>query len=206
MTEFNPENHGIRKDKFDYIIKMLEECGVTISVEHTSSNPDLIIAELQQYEDDMVESINDIFTGLKVIPRRMTMDTYKHQVVSFISNGVAHKISCSTPLMGYNAEGKLTQHPTIVAEDSVPEEFLGIYLLAALLRHAVAFWKDFVADDIYTWAEKRGCADSLNDEGSYLYNAFDYQKEIVGTLIAVFGHDRIEQAVNDLVDNSCCGE
>lgn len=205
VSTFNPKDYGIPVDKFRYVAKMIQDGGVTVSVEQVGSNPVVNLTDAQQVEDLWVKGMNARL-GKKVIPRRMTMNMFKHVALTLSSHSNVRSVVRSLQLMVYNKNGDLIPNPQTDKNDKIDKDSMGTYLVCVHLYYIMKFWEHFVADDIYMWAEKHGCANLLQDDNSYLYTAFDHQKDTVQLFVDIFGYDVMERAVEFLSVCDSCGE
>lgn len=205
---FDPTQYGIPEDKFKYIVRMIEDEGVTILTQKMASNPNLDIYGCQQEEFLQVDWINNTVRAKninKIIPRKMTQDMHQHVGIVLTAKNKSRKIMLSNLKKVYDDNGELIPNPNVDMEDGIPKDFRGIYFLFKLLHHIVTCsLAPLVSNDIYKWAEKQHCIHMLEIKNSYLYDAFDFQKDFVQSLIDIFGFEVIKGAVDYFSDNGSC--
>ncbi len=205
ITKFKSEDHGIPQDKFDYVVKMLKDNGVTFEQDRSPDNPRLRMMGVQQCEDITVCKLNNNFDGEKINPRQMNKDMFEHFTMTLSTKDTVRVIQTSRPMMVHGGSGKLIPNIQRYPTDKLSKNLSDICRFGHWLYWMISLWEYFVSDDIYLWAESCGCAELLDDEKSYLYDTFNYYKEVVQSFVDIFGYDVIEQAMNDLAICGHCG-
>lgn len=196
---FKCTDYHIPEDKFDYIQKMVKDNDVTLTITAMPDNPEMCIDEMQQCEELRANK-------LSTMPRKMSTDMYLHDALVLICRDCVRKISMSTPKNVFDNDNNLIVNPQIALEESIPKDILPLYRLIMWFGTLRTFWKHFVANNIYQWAEEYEVTNLLSDEDSYIYRSFEYSKDTTQSLIDIFGYDVIEKAMNDLLVCPSCGE
>ena len=201
---FKSTDCDIPQNKVDYIIEVLKNNRVTVSVRNIVNNSHLDMVLQQQYEHAYVDMLN-VNNDTNISPRLLTVDMYRHKVLELISRNGVYRIYFSVPINVYNAH-ELISNKRIEWDDKMSVDLGCIYWLSVRLREVVASLQYILDDDVYRWSEVCSPPTStdlqLHPDNSYVYALFEELKNTTKMFVDVFGYDTLDD-IRDIF--SVCG-
>ncbi|KKL84761.1 hypothetical protein LCGC14_1961450, partial [marine sediment metagenome] len=194
---FDIDNCGIPKDKIDYVRKMIKDAGVKIIVKPSETNPYLDIGAEKERADILTKRL-----GKPITPKDTSEQNWHHQVLTLIKGRVIRNIHMSTHAESRDKNGLLIPNPVLVREKGVPPDVLPLYLLMGWFGTLRSDWESLMDDDIFKWVEIYNGVDLLENPNSYVYDAFEYMKDMSQVFVDIFGKEQMDRAIRDL---SVCG-
>lgn len=178
MFEENPKR--LPEDKFQYVLKILTDNNICAKLEICDSNPSLRIKHCQIFHDEIAKK-----RGINSSPISET--TYKHHKLTLLRQGMVRRIFFSI---------NMDTIPDAVSSffDKIPQQYKGLYFLVESLWILYYGWHHLLDNNIYLWAEEKGCAEDVDTD--YIFLRFEYDRENLMKLIDIFGEDILTDIMN----------